>query len=285
MTKNKGLGRGLEALFHDDDLMGGKEVPRQEYIRQLSLSLIDTNKDQPRKNFRDEPLQELAASIAANGLIQPITVQQKGDRFEIVAGERRFRACRLLGLDAIPAIVKELSPRQVVELSLIENLQREDLNPIEEAAAIESLMQEYALTQQELSDQLGRSRPAIANSLRLLQLPASIKTCIIGGQLSAGHGRALAALEKPAQQEQLAQAAIAAGWSVREMETRIKLLQQSKPVKKSLTRDVAFDDAESTLRDYFGTKVKIQGSAKKGKIEIEYYSQDDLERILQLVQS
>jgi len=284
MIKNKGLGRGLEALFHDDDLLGNSSQVNSEFVHQLSLSAIDNNKNQPRKTFNDQSLKELAASIAANGLIQPITVQQKGNRFEIVAGERRFRACKLLGLATIPAIVKELTPRQVMELSLIENLQREDLNPIEEASAMEALMNEYKLTQQELSDKLGRSRPAIANTLRLLNLTTTVKGYIIGGQLSAGHGRALVALENKEQQEMLAKQCIEKQWSVREIENAIKLMQKPKAEKPVVKRAIEFEEVENSLRNFFGTKVKIAGNTKKGKIEIEYFSREDLERIIALMQ-
>lgn len=281
--KNKALGRGLEALFSENTFDQQEKQESREYVLELPLGQIDTNKDQPRKTFRDETLRELADSIEANGLVQPITVQQKGGRYEIVAGERRFRACRLLGKETIPAIVKEISPRQVVELSLIENLQREDLNPIEEAAAIDALMQEFRLTQEQLSRQLGRSRPAIANSLRLLGLASGVKAEIIGGKLSAGHGRALAVLEQK-QQEQLAREAIAGEWSVRELEKRLHDLQKPKQGKKPPQRQIELEEAESALRSHFGTKVKIQGTEKRGKIEIQYFSREDLERILQLTE-
>ncbi len=278
--KKSGLGRGVSALMGDDftDIQLDSAVDK-EFIRMLDVSLIDVNKAQPRKTFNSETIAALAESIKANGMLQPITVHSVGDRYEIVAGERRYRACRLLKMDKIPAIIKELSPRQVSELALVENLQREDLNPIEEAAAIDTLMREFSLTQQEVSSRIGFSRPAIANAVRLLQLDKSIQDLISSGELSAGHGRALAALDSKTAIS-LAQICVSEGWSVRALEQKIKALSQKPKQKQLKTRDADFVRVEEALCQSLGTRVKINGSEKKGKIEIEYFNRDDLERLL-----
>lgn len=278
--KNSGLGRGLSALMGEDITV--ETGIGKEYIHQLPIGSIDVNKAQPRKTFHNETIAALAESIKANGMLQPITVRKVGQRYEIVAGERRFRACRLLKLPEIPAIVKELSPRQVCELSLIENLQREDLNPIEEASAILALMEEFHLTQQEVSERIGASRPAIANAVRLLKLPAPVKELIASGLLSAGHGRAFAALEDEKLILALAKQCAEEGWSVREAERRAAAAGKQKASPKK-TRLPEFDRIEETMRQKMGTKVMIRGNDKKGKIEIEYFNRDDLERIVALL--
>lgn len=283
--KKSGLGRGVSALMGDDfaDIQLDSSVEK-EFIHLLDVNLIDVNKAQPRKTFNSETIAALAESIKANGMLQPITVHSVGDRYEIVAGERRYRACRLLKMDKIPAIIKELSPRQVSELALIENLQREDLNPIEEAAAIDTLMREFSLTQQEVSSRIGFSRPAIANAVRLLQLDKKIQAMISSGELSAGHGRALAALDS-AVALSLAKQCVLEGWSVRALEQKIKALSTKKPAKKIQTRSADFVRVEERLCQSLGTRVKINGSDKKGKIEIEYFNRDDLERLIAYLSS
>lgn len=281
--KKKGLGRN--AVFGEDFSL--EEIVRtdidKEYIHDLPINLIDVNKAQPRKTFNQETIIALAESIKANGMLQPITVQKKGERYEIIAGERRYRACRHLKLETVPAIIKELSPRQVCELALIENLQREDLNPIEAAFAIESLMKDYALTQQEVSERIGTSRPAIANALRLLKLPEKVKGLIISGELSAGHGRAFAVLDDEKTVIMLAEEAVKYDWSVRQAEQKVKELQKEKKPKKEKKRIPEFDTLEENMRMHMGTKVKINGTDKKGRIEIEYFNRDDLERIISIL--
>lgn len=227
--KKTGLGRGMGALMGEDFSIEtlDTEIDR-EYIHQLPINSIDVNKSQPRKTFDSESIEALAESIRANGLLQPITVQKKGDRYEIVAGERRYRACRLLALTTVPAIIKELSPRQVCELALVENLQREDLNPIETAVAIDALMNDYSLTQQEVAERIGSSRPAVANALRLLKLPEEIKQAVISSALSAGHARAFLSLEDNALAVKLASRAVSEGWSVRQTEQAVKNAQNKK---------------------------------------------------------
>ena len=278
--KNSGLGRGLSALMGEDITI--ETGIDQEYVHQLPISSIDVNKAQPRKTFHSETIAALAESIKTNGMLQPITVHKVGQRYEIVAGERRFRACRLLKMQTVPAIIKELSPRQVCELSLIEILQREDLNPIEEAAAIQALMEDFQLTQQEVSQRIGSSRPAIANALRLLKLPARVKEWIASGAISAGHGRAFAALEEENLILELAEKCVKEGWSVRETERRVAAAGKQK-ARNQKVRIPEFDRIEEKMRQRMGTKVTINGNDKKGKIEIEYFDRDDLERIIILL--
>ncbi len=285
--KKKGLGRNAvfgEGFSEDLSFEAQSEIDK-EYVHQLPINKIDVNKAQPRKTFNQETIIALAESIKANGMLQPITVQKTGERYEIIAGERRYRACRYLKLETIPAIIKELSPRQVCELALIENLQREDLNPIETASAIDSLMKDYALTQQEVSERIGASRPAIANALRLLKLPEKVRALIISGELSAGHGRAFAVLDDETVILSLAEECVKNAWSVRQAENKVKEILSKKSTKKAPQKKciAEFERIEESMRMHMGTKVKINGNDKKGKIEIEYFSRDDLERIISIL--
>lgn len=285
-AKPTGLGRGLDALFSTSQPID--DVPVQEgkeYVVPVKISLIDVNKNQPRKNFDQKALEELAESIRANGLLQPIVLIRKGERYEIVAGERRFRAFRILGESTIPAIVKNLTNRQAMELALVENLQREDLSPIEEAKAINLLIEKFSLTQQELAQRIGKSRPAIANALRLITLPEEIQKLIDEGRISAGHGRAILSLEKEEDRRKLTDIIIKNNLSVRQAEALAAAMAkegEAKP-KKEKKKDAEIIGLEAQLRQVLGTKASIVGSAKKGKIEIEYYSQEDLERILEVI--
>lgn len=285
MAKNRGLGRGLDALFSQSEgVLDAAESPKTEqgeYILQLPVSQIDINKQQPRKDFDDHSLAELAASIKANGLLQPIAVAKEGERYVIIAGERRYRAFRLLGYETIPAIVKNFTRQQSMELALVENIQRSDLNPIEAAAAIHSLMEEFGYTQQELSERLGMSRPALANAVRLLQLPASIADLVRSSKLSSGHARCLLTLEEP-QQVLVAKEIVEKQLNVRQAEALVASImaqKSKKPQNKALCVELL--EAEATLRETLGTKVSIQGTTKKGKILIEYYSMEELERLLE----
>ena len=282
--KKGGLGRGMEALMGEGFAAEALDTQiERDYISLLPIGQIDVNKSQPRKAFNKENLEALAESIRANGILQPITVRQVGNRYEIVAGERRYRACRLLKMETIPAIVKDLSPRQVSELSLIENIQREDLTPIEEASALHALMHEYGLTQQVLSERIGLSRPAIANSLRLLKLPAAVQDLLSSGALSAGHGRALAALDDAVRQRALAERAAEEGWSVRRMEQEVKRAPAETKPRKAVRTDPDMARAEEAIRLHTGTRVAIKGTQKKGKIELSYFSRDDLDRLIALL--
>ncbi|MEE0766423.1 MAG: ParB/RepB/Spo0J family partition protein [Christensenellales bacterium] len=275
----KGLGRGLDAL------LGDYTQPTPEGVQELDIHLIDTNAGQPRKDFDQEKLQELADSIRQHGVVQPILLRQNGERYVIVAGERRFRAARLAGLEKVPAIVKDLDEAQVMEVALIENLQREDLNPIEEAAAIRFLMQQHDLTQEEVSKRLSKSRPAIANSLRLLTLPEPVQAYLRNGKLQAGHARALAGLQDPEAQAVLADKIVGEGLSVRAAESLAREQGQKPPRQKKEppATDPDLAAAEASLREWLGTKVSIQGSSQRGRIVIEYYNAELLQGIYDLL--
>ena len=279
MAMKKGLGRGLDAL------LGDYTQPTPEGVQELDIHLIDTNAGQPRKDFDQEKLQELADSIRQHGVVQPILLRQNGERYVIVAGERRFRAARLAGLEKVPAIVKDLDEAQVMEVALIENLQREDLNPIEEAAAIRFLMQQHDLTQEEVSKRLSKSRPAIANSLRLLTLPEPVQAYLRNGKLQAGHARALAGLQDPEAQAVLADKIVGEGLSVRAAESLAREQGQKPPRQKKEppATDPDLAAAETSLREWLGTKVSIQGSSQRGRIVIEYYNAELLQGIYDLL--
>ena len=279
MAMKKGLGRGLDAL------LGDYTQPTPEGVQELDIHLIDTNAGQPRKDFDQEKLQELADSIRQHGVVQPILLRQNGERYVIVAGERRFRAARLAGLEKVPAIVKDLDEAQVMEVALIENLQREDLNPIEEAAAIRFLMQQHDLTQEEVSRRLSKSRPAIANSLRLLTLPEPVQAYLRNGKLQAGHARALAGLQDPEAQAVLADKIVGEGLSVRAAESLAREQGQKPPRQKKEppATDPDLAAAEASLREWLGTKVSIQGSSQRGRIVIEYYNAELLQGIYDLL--
>lgn len=279
MAMKKGLGRGLDAL------LGDYTQPTPEGVQQVDIRRIDTNAGQPRKDFDQEKLLELADSIRQHGVVQPILLRQNGERYVIVAGERRFRAVRLAGLEKVPAIVKDLDEAQVMEVALIENLQREDLNPIEEAAAIRFLMQQHDLTQEEVSKRLSKSRPAIANSLRLLTLPEPVQAYLRNGKLQAGHARALAGLQDPEAQAVLADKIVGEGLSVRAAESLAREQGQKPPRQKKEppATDPDLAAAEASLREWLGTKVSIQGSSQRGRIVIEYYNAELLQGIYDLL--
>lgn len=272
----KGLGKGLGALLVDD---AAENAP----LRELGINEIEPNLEQPRKNFNDEKLLQLAESIKLHGVVQPIIVKKDNEVFRIVTGERRWRAARLAGLKNIPAIVRDLSGKQVMEIALIENLQREDLNPVEEAEAYEKLLNEYNMTQEDISTAIGKSRPAIANSLRLLSLSQKIKVFMINGDLSSGHARALLSLEDEDIRHKMAEYIIQRKLSVRETESLVKRQLSKKQGKKIKKFAEEYTEIEDKLKNIFGTKVKIISDNKKGKILIEYYSNSDLDRILELV--
>lgn len=281
----KGLGRGLDALLEP---YAGPEADRDAANRVLEISVrdIDTNRAQPRKSFDEAALRELADSIRVHGVVQPLLVRPNGSRYTIVAGERRFRAARLAGLETVPVLAAEYDEARMQEVALIENLQREDLNPVEEAAAIRFLMQQHDLTQEEVSERLGKSRPAIANALRLLNLDRNVLELVRTGALSAGHGRALAAVTDAATQARLADECVRLGYSVRALESRVRNLQAGrKPSKKAAPAPRSGDlaQAERALRDRLGTRVRIAGDERRGRITIEYYSADDLQRIYERI--
>ena len=282
MAKIKpGLGRGLDLLIPADD---ENEDSKDSVL--LNISEIEPNRDQPRKKFSEESLKELARSIEKHGVIQPIIVIKKDDYYEIVAGERRWRAARMAGLSEIPALIREYSDREISEIALIENIQREDLTPIEEAKAYKALIEEYGITQEELSGRVAKSRAAIANSMRLLKLDEEVQNMLAEGIISAGHARALLVLEKNSDQIKAAQEIIKNSLSVRDTEKLVKNWGKT-PVreeKKLPENDFVYRDLEEKMTESLGTKVKIANKADKtGKIEIEYFSDDELERIFKVI--
>ena len=283
--KNSGLGRGLDAIFLENTLVDENEN-KENKITAIKLSLIDPKNDQPRKNFDRASLEELAASISENGVLQPILVREYGEgRYQIIAGERRFRASKMAGLSEIPAIILERDDRKASEIALIENIQREDPNPIEEAMAYRSLSVEYNLTQEELSQKVGRSRSAIANSTRLLDLPEEVLVKIASGELSAGHGRTLLGLKNKADMVTLADKTIEFDLSVRQLEEEVK--RANKPKKPILEEDDEpvyvdyFRELEVRMQSHLGRKVKIEGKGRKKTITLYYEDNEDLDEIIE----
>ena len=278
--KPSGLGRGLGALLGDDVLK-----PESPGTMMLSLSQVETNSAQPRKYFDEEALAELADSIAEHGIIQPITVRKlSSGYYQIIAGERRWRAARLAGLKEIPVVVMEADDRKAAELAMIENLQREDLNPMEEAAGYHSLMETYHMTQEEAAQRVGKSRSAVANALRLLNLAESVQKLLESGQISAGHARALLTLS-PEMQKSTAEAIVKGGLSVRQTEALVKRLNaEPKPPKADPFTENGVNytaEAQKDLESRLGRGVKIVNGRKKGRIELEYYGLDDLNDLLE----
>lgn len=280
----RGLGRGLGALLGDVVEENAPAAPAAEgsavdEVRMLPIHLIDPNRDQPRRTFDEGALNELAQSIRAVGVLQPIIVAPADGRYTIIAGERRYRASRLAGREEIPAIVRDWDSQMRLEAALIENLQRDNLNPVEEALGVRRLMDEAGLTQEKVAERLGKSRPAVANLLRLLTLPESVLQLLREGRLSAGHARALVTVD-PKRQVQLANLTVQQGWSVRQLE-RIcaQPVKEQADKKTRQTRDAQFGELESMARDLFGTRVKLDGDSDSGRITLFYYSADDLQRI------
>ncbi|MBZ4646152.1 MAG: ParB family transcriptional regulator, chromosome partitioning protein [Petroclostridium sp.] len=276
----RGLGKGLGAL------LPGVDTEEDSPIKEIKLTEIEPNKSQPRKNFDEEKLEALAESIKTHGVIQPIIVKKLESGFyQIIAGERRWRAARLAGLKTIPVIIKDYEKKEVLEIALIENLQREDLNPIEESEAYQNLINEFNLTQEEISARVGKSRSAIANALRLLNLPEGIKQLLIEDKISSGHARAILSIDNIELQIQVANKVVNEGLSVRETEKYVKALvsQKSKKNKKDNKLSHVYIDIQNRMSQNLGTKVRIYPGANKSKIEIEYYSDDDLERIMNLL--
>ena len=265
--KKKGLGRGLSSLWKEDDFI------TDENLLTVDLDKLKAREDQPRKNFDDDSLEELANSIKADGVIQPIVVRKVGDKYEIIAGERRFRASKLAGLEKVPIVVKNVSDRKARELALVENIQREDLNPIEEAISLKTLMEEYKLTQQELSDIVGKSRSYIANNLRLLNLSDYIKDYLIRGELSPSQGRTLLSLETEEERKKYLDKLLVKEVNIRDVEKKAK---QS----KNKTEDIFIKDICERLTEVLDAKVKIHEKKKGGQIEISYLNEADLQRII-----
>ncbi|ALC83189.1 MULTISPECIES: ParB/RepB/Spo0J family partition protein [Bacillus] len=276
----KGLGKGINALFTNVDLS-------EENVEELKLKDLRPNPYQPRKIFEEEALHDLKESIMQHGIIQPIIVRKTIKGFEIIAGERRFRAASLAGLSTIPAIVREVSESLMMEIALLENLQREDLSPLEEAKAYEALLSHLQVTQEQLAKKLGKSRPHIANHLRLLTLPEDVQELIADGTLSMGHGRTILGLKNKNKLKPLIKKILSEELNVRQVEQLIQQLNSnvSRETKKKIPpKEPAMKERESYLQEYFGTPVTIKKQKKKGKIEIEFFSNEDLERILELLQ-
>ena len=284
----RGLGRGLGALLGDAVEQDSPQQPSVQpeeparppvdEVRMLPVHLIDPNREQPRRSFDEAALNELAQSIRAVGVLQPIIVCPSGERYTIIAGERRYRASRLAELDEIPAIVRDWDEQTRLEAALIENLQRDDLNPIEEAMGVRRLMDEAGLTQEKVAERLGKSRPAVANLLRLLTLPDMVRQMLIDGKLSAGHARALVTVDRK-RQIQLANLTVQQGWSVRQLERICAQPVKEETKKPKAHRDAQFGQLESMARELFGTRVKLDGDETGGKLTLYYYSADDLQRI------
>lgn len=277
------LGRGLSALLGEDT---GTATAADQPSAEIDIDLIMPNPDQPRTRFTEQALDELAQSISANGVIQPIVLRRSGGKYEIVAGERRWRAAQRAGLRKIPAVVKEVSDEKLLELALIENIQRAELSPIEEAKAYRRLVDDMGMTQEMVATRVGKERSRITTSLRLLKLPDDIQKLIDEEKLSAGHGRVLLTSEEVTVQRKTARLIIESGLSVREAEKAIKRLLRPQPTENkrvTATTDPNVKAAETKLMRRFGTNVKIISKGKTGKIEIEYYNRDDLDRIYQLL--
>lgn len=283
MAKKHGLGRGLDAIFVDNSYP--EEKAENERLT-VSMTLIDTKPDQPRKIFDAESLAGLADSISANGLLQPILVRKSGERYEIIAGERRFRASKLAGLSEIPVIITEADNAKAAKFALIENLQREDLNPYEEAAAYRALMDEYDLSQEEISSQIGKSRSAIANSLRLLELPDEVVKLLVDGMLTAGHSRALLGLRDRSQMIQLAHRCVSRNLSVRDVEAAVRIANKSVSAKAEIDFEAAklsvnyYRSLETRFTNATGRRCKITDTKNRKSFQIEYRDNEDLEEIL-----
>ena len=293
-TKKSGLGKGLDSLITDKvGKSSAKEVIKPDTM--VDIDKVEPNKEQPRKNFDEDALLELSESIKQFGILQPLLVQDKDTYYEIIAGERRWRAAKLAGLKKVPVIIKKLTDQEIVEISLIENIQREDLNPIEEALAYKRLLTEFNLKQDEVAERVSKSRTAVTNSMRLLKLNEKVQQMLVDEMLTTGHARALLGIEDQEEQYVIAQKIFDEKMSVRDIEKLVKKLQKEKsekektvkqPVETNEQMQAIYHDLEEKMKTIFGTKVTINSKdMKKGKIEIEYYSSDELDHLMDLIQS
>lgn len=280
----KGLGKGLGALLGDIDFEDEEELSAETATTEIALDKIDRNEEQPRKNFDEVAMTELVNSIRIHGVITPIILVEKGDRYMIIAGERRWRAARRAGLKTIPAIVRKYTKEQIREISLIENLQREDLNPIETANAIKQLMDECDYTQEQVAERIGKNRTVVTNTLGLLTLPQPVIDLIASGRLSAGHAKVLISLDDPDAQLALALKGADGKLSVRKFEELVKAYRNPKQ-KTVQEQSIELKDLVSRMQRAFATKVSVLGNDRKGRIYIDYYSRDDLDRIAELLES
>lgn len=287
-VKKMGLGKGLDSMIPpkmnqtESPVKDGKVLKSGETI--VKINEVEPNKDQPRKNFNEEALKELSDSIKLHGIVQPLVVSKQDNYYEIIAGERRWRAAKMAGLREVPVVIKDYSPQEIMEVALIENIQREDLNPVEEAKAYQRLIKEYDLKQEEVAEKVSRSRTAITNSLRLLKLGDQILNMLVEETISSGHARALLGISDPDLQYEAALKVIEGNLSVRETEKLVKSINnpsEKKAPKKELKNDFVYKDLEERLKQKIGTKVSInRKSENQGKLEIEYYSQEELEKIV-----
>lgn len=287
MAQKRGLGKGITALIPLNDPLLSSQLMNKNAVVELDINKIEPNKEQPRKNFNEQSLNELAESISNYGLIQPIVVKKTEDYYMIITGERRWRASRIAGLKTVPCIIKEYSSQETLEVSLIENIQRENLNPIEEAKAYNILIDEFNLTQESIAEKVGKSRSNITNILRLLNLDSRVQDFIIENKITSGHARALLAIEDNNIQFELAEKIIEDSLSVRQVELLVKSMNNklNKPPKKEEPEEdnPIYKNIELEFSNILGTKVQISRNKKKGKIEIEYYSDEDLERLISLI--
>ncbi|EES91919.1 ParB/RepB/Spo0J family partition protein [Clostridium botulinum] len=280
LSKKFGLGKGLGALIPEED------IENSESVLKVKMNLIKPNSDQPRKNFDEEKILQLAESIKEHGIIQPLILQKSNELYTIIAGERRWRAAKKVGLQELPAVVVELSNKEILEVSLIENIQREDLNPIEEALAYKKLIDEFNLTQDALGKRIGKSRTAITNCMRLLNLDIRTQEYLIDGVISEGHGRVLLSIEDKELQYKIAQEIIDKQLSVRQTEILIKNLKKGGKTKEEKKLDNIkpyYNDIINKLQNLFNTKVVLSSKGNRGKIQIEYYSEEDLQRIIDVL--
>ena len=299
MALKRGLGKGLDSLIPTNVMMesevkhatvstASSAEEGKDGTLMVKLSKVEPNREQPRKNFDEDSLQELAESLKQFGMLQPILVQNRGDYYEIIAGERRWRAAKIAGLKEVPVIIRNYSEQEIVEISLIENIQRENLNPIEEAIAFKRLLEEFNLKQDEVAERVSKSRTAVTNSMRLLKLSDKVQQMIIDDMISTGHARALLAIDDPELQYTLANKIFDEKLSVRETEKLVKEIKNPKKPKEKKVMENAFiyQDLEEKMKGVFGTKVSIASKGKgKGKIEIEYYSDDELEHLFDMMMS
>ena len=280
MAKNTGLGKGLDALLLNNIVE--ESIEEGEKVQSLKIIDVEPNREQPRRSFDEEALEELSNSIKEYGVIQPIIVTKEDNYYKIVAGERRWRASKKAGMTEIPAIVREYDKQKNSEIALIENIQREDLNPIEKATAIRELLDTYNLTQQQLADKLGISRSGLANSVRILNLDERVIELAKEGKITEGHCRSLLAINDPEKQYEAAQYIIQSGDSVREVEKQMQIKKKSKPAVKNRYQPI-YQEIEDSFRSFFGTKVKLEAKERSGKIIIQYSSNEDLDRILNII--
>lgn len=287
----RGLGRGLDSLIPADVMLepekkNSEKNEKGDGATLVKITMVEPNREQPRKNFDEDSLQELADSIKQFGLLQPILVKDRGEYYEIVAGERRWRAAKLAGLKEIPVIIRDLTDQEIVEISLIENIQREDLNPIEEAQAYKRLLTEFNLKQDEVAERVSKSRTAVTNSMRLLKLCDQVQKMVIDDMISTGHARALISIEDPEEQYLIAQKIFDEKLSVREVEKLVKNLHKPEKPKKQEDKTLAaiYENISDRLKQYLSTKVSVSARQNgSGKIEIEFYGHEDLERLLEKI--